>query len=142
MLLALLPAVCVRGAGGVRHGLRRTHLDADRSQRGPGLHEGEDPHQYVPNISFFSLFKKRGQQNHPHCLRLILCCFAHFFGNGLINTHRTQCVRFLCMTYFRMMNMNISDSVCKDHPPSYRHTSAELCCFYGVCHIDVEFRDT
>ncbi len=47
MLLALLPAVCVRGSGRVRHGLRRTRLDADFSQRGPGLHEGEDPHQYV-----------------------------------------------------------------------------------------------
>ncbi len=47
VLLALLPAVCVRGSGRVCHGLRRTRLDADRSQRGPGLHEGEDPHQYV-----------------------------------------------------------------------------------------------
>lgn len=47
VLLALLPAVCVRGSGRERHSLRRTHLDADRSQRGPGLHEGEDPHQYV-----------------------------------------------------------------------------------------------
>lgn len=47
VLLALLPAVRVHRSGGVCHGLRRTHMDADRPQRGPRLHEGEDPHQYV-----------------------------------------------------------------------------------------------
>ncbi len=55
-------------------------------------------------ISFILLFfkKRGGQQNHPQCLktpfsRLLFC---DFFRTGLINTHRTQCARFLCVTNF------------------------------------------
>ncbi len=61
---------------------------------------------WMDRISFFFSFKEgilgpfKTENNKIILTRLNFLLFCEFFHNGLINMHRTQCVRFLCVTNF------------------------------------------
>ncbi len=84
---------------------RSLHTDKETSliRRGNSLSSLYLRNGWTQNLLSFSFFKKaREQQNHPQYLKTPFSrlLFSEFFHNGLINTHRTQCARFLCVTNF------------------------------------------
>ncbi len=52
------------------------------------------------SLSFSLLKEILGPSKREDNKIILTACFANFFRNGLINMHRTQCARFLCMTNF------------------------------------------
>ncbi len=84
--------------------------------------------------SFFSLFKKRGPQNH-HCLKTPFCIFLRIFHNRLINMHRlgVQLIFSMTNTKKRIQNFRTQCARTFRFPLwSFRQLPTQSYLLYGV----------